>query len=129
MTSHSPNPNKFVKIMCNVVFGYPLHLRIIGLEGDTSLVFVKKKLDGNSHIPNKGIFTLHILMKNCSLALMCESSNPLCIPPFALHASVRDNIHNNSHEGISMAITTSQHPLHSLDNFTIITIHKTSKSF
>jgi hypothetical protein len=29
----------------------------------------------------------------------------LCIPPFALRANVGDNIHNNSHEGISRAIT------------------------
>ncbi len=56
VTSHSPNPNKFVKIPCNVVFNSPLHLRINGLEGDTSLVFAKKKLDGNSHIPNKRYF-------------------------------------------------------------------------
>ncbi len=91
--------------MCKIVFGSPLHLRRIGLEGDASLMFVKKKLDGNSHVPNKGIFTFHMLMKICSFALMCESSNPLCIPPFALRANVGDNIHNNSHEGISRAIT------------------------
>jgi hypothetical protein len=55
----------------------------------------------------KVLFTFHMLMKNCSLALMCESStHPLCTPPFDVHANVGDNIHNNSHEGISMAITT-----------------------
>jgi len=48
-TSCSPNLDKFVKAIYNVVFGSPLHSKGIILEGKASLMFVKRKLDGNSH--------------------------------------------------------------------------------
>ncbi len=57
---YPPNLNNFAKAIHNVIFGSPLYSRGIGLEGDTHLVFVKVKLDGNSHRPNKGIYTINI---------------------------------------------------------------------
>ncbi len=57
---YPPNLNNFAKAIHNVIFGSPLYSRGIGLEGETHLVFVKVKLDGNSHRPNKGIYTINI---------------------------------------------------------------------
>jgi hypothetical protein len=56
----SSNLNNFANAIHNVVFGSPLYSRGIGLEGKTHLIFVKVKLDGNSHRPNKGIYTINI---------------------------------------------------------------------
>jgi hypothetical protein len=56
----SPNLNNFAKAIHNVAFSSPLYSRGIGLEGDIHLMFVKVKLDGNSHRPNKGIYTINI---------------------------------------------------------------------
>jgi len=45
--SIGPNSNKFAKVVHNVVYGFPLHSKGIGLEDDTCSVFMKRKLDGN----------------------------------------------------------------------------------
>jgi hypothetical protein len=57
---YSPNLNNFAKAIHNVIFGSPLYSRGIGLEGEIQLMFVKVKLDGNSHKPNKCIYTINI---------------------------------------------------------------------
>jgi hypothetical protein len=60
-----PNPDKFAKVVHNVMYGSPLHSKGIGLEDDTCSMFMKRKLDGNSHIINKGTFTFSIPINNC----------------------------------------------------------------
>jgi hypothetical protein len=79
-TSYSPNLNKFAKIICNVVFSSLLHSRGIGLEGKTRSMFVKRKLDGNSHKLDKGVYTINIPMTNYPPPSMHQSLDPLCIP-------------------------------------------------
>jgi len=69
--SHSLILNKFVEVVCNVVFGSPLHFNGISLEGDMCLMSMKRKLDGNSHIPFKNVFTINMPIKNKSLAHVC----------------------------------------------------------
>jgi hypothetical protein len=104
--SIGPNPNKFAKVVHNVVCGSPLHSKGIGLEDDTCLMFMKRKMDGNSHIINKGTFTFIIPMKNCLHTLSHSSFNPLCLTLFTLHATIGDTNQNNSHGGILMTIIT-----------------------
>jgi hypothetical protein len=55
VASCSPNLDKFVKAIYNIVFGSPLHSKGIILEAKTRSVFVKRKLDGNSHKLDKDI--------------------------------------------------------------------------
>jgi len=43
-------------------------------------MFVKRKLDGNSHMPDKGVYTINIPMTNCPPPSMHQSLDPLCIP-------------------------------------------------
>ncbi len=62
--SYSPNLNKFVKVVCNVVFSSLWHSRGISLEGETHSMFVKWKLDGNSHKFDKDVYTINIPITN-----------------------------------------------------------------
>lgn len=78
--SRSPNLDKFVKVVRNVVSSSPLHSRGIGFEGKTCLVFVKRKLDDNAHKLDKGIYIINIPKKNCPFPSMHQSLYPLCIP-------------------------------------------------
>jgi hypothetical protein len=61
---HSPNLNKFAKAICNVVSTFSLHSRGFGLEGKTCSMFVKRKLDENSHRHDKSIYIINIPMTN-----------------------------------------------------------------
>lgn len=80
-TSCSPNLDTFVKAIYNVVFGSPLHSKGIILEGKASLMFVERKLDGNSHKLDKSIFIINIsAMTNCLTLSTHQSLDPLCIP-------------------------------------------------
>ncbi len=101
-----PNLDKFAKVVHNVVYGSPLHSKGIGLEDHTSLVFMKRKSDGNSQITNKGTLTFNIPMKNCLPTLAHWSFDPLCLALFILHATIGDINQNNSHKGILLIITT-----------------------
>ncbi len=69
--SHSLNLYKFAKVVSNVVFGFPLHSKGISLEGDTCLMSMKRKLDENSHIHFKNVFTINMPIKNKPFAHVC----------------------------------------------------------
>jgi len=111
VASYSPNLDKFVKVVYNVVFGSPLHLRGIGLERETHSMFVKRKLNGNSHWPNKGIYRVNIPMTNCPPPSTRQSLDPLCIP-FLIPDSNLDNINHNTLYEETPTNTTPLRSLH-----------------
>jgi hypothetical protein len=98
--SYSPNLNKFVKVVCNVVFSSLWHSRGIGLEGETHSMFVKWKLDGNSHKFDKDVYTINILITNYLLPSTHQSLDSLCITFLALKPNVGSKVPNNLHEEI-----------------------------
>jgi hypothetical protein len=106
---YSPNLDKFVKAIYNVVFGSPLHSKGIILEAKTCSTFVKRKLDGNSHKLDKGIYIINILaMTNCLAPSTHQSLDPLCILFSTPQPSVGNTIQNNSHEKTPTNATLSR---------------------
>jgi len=49
-----------VKVICNVIFNSPLYSKIIDMEGVTHLMFVKRKLERNSHKFDKGVNAINV---------------------------------------------------------------------
>jgi hypothetical protein len=87
-----------------------LHLRGIGLEGKISLMFVKRKLGVNSHMPNKGIYIINIPMTNYPSPSTHQSLDPLCIP-FSVPQPNLGNINQNiSYEKTPINATPSRSP-------------------
>jgi hypothetical protein len=100
VASCSPNLDKFVKSIYNVVFASPLHSKGIILEAKTCSMFVKRKLDGNSHKLDKGIYIITILaMTNCLVPSTHQSLDPLCILFSTPQPNVGNTIQNNSYKG------------------------------
>jgi len=95
-------------VVCNVVFGSPLHSRGIGLEGETRSMFVKRKLDGNSHRPNKGIYIMNIPMTNWPPPSKHQSLDPLCIPFLIPQPNFGDTNHNTLYEETPTNATPSR---------------------
>jgi hypothetical protein len=96
----SPNLDKFVKAIYNV-FGSPLHSKGIILDTKTHSMFVKRKLNVNSHKLDKGIYIINILAMTNFLALSTHQNlDPLCILFSTPQPSVGNTIQNNSYEGI-----------------------------
>jgi hypothetical protein len=53
-----------MKVIYSVVYNSPLHSRGIGLEGETRIMVLKRKLDGNSRISNKNVCTINLPITN-----------------------------------------------------------------
>lgn len=56
--------DEFMKVIYSVVYNSPLHSRGIGLEGETRIMVLKRKLDGNSRISNKNVCTINLPITN-----------------------------------------------------------------
>jgi hypothetical protein len=110
VASYSPNSYKFAKTIHNVVFSSPLHSGGISLEGETHSMFVKKKLDGNSRMLDKGVYTINMPMTNCPLPSMHQNMDPLCIPLSIPQPNIGDTNQNTSYEETPTNATPSRSP-------------------
>ncbi len=81
------------------------------LEAKTRSMFVKRKLDGNLHKLDKGIYIINILaMTNYLAPSTHQSLDPLCILFSTPQPSVGNTIQNNSYKGIPTNATLSKVP-------------------
>ncbi len=105
VASCSPNLDKFMKAIYNVVFVSPLHSKGIILEAMTLSMFVKRRLDGNSHKLDKDIYIINILaMTNYLAPSTHQSLDPLCIL-----FSTPQLIRRNSHQCNTFKVSSCSH--------------------